>query len=194
MTIHNDKGQLDATKVQSSEHSADQLDSCDQTIYDKVTALLNSCEARYRVVEHEPIGTSVEVAKARGTSLEQGAKAMIVKVSVTKKSRLYYLAVFPSNLQLDREKVAMIANVTSKKVGLAHKLKAAELAGCEMNTVPPFSFHPELKLLVDKKMTDVEEIAFNAASLDRSIILNTEDYLKAVNVAKADLVDISSES
>lgn len=41
----------------------------------------------------------------------------------------------------------------------------------------PFSFHPNLKLIADPLLFErFEELAFNAGTLERSIILNTEDY------------------
>ena len=48
--------------------------------FEKLTALLDEHQARYRVVEHPTAGKSEEVAKIRGTELGQGAKALVCKV------------------------------------------------------------------------------------------------------------------
>ena len=48
--------------------------------FEKLTALLDKHQARYRVVEHPTAGKSEEVAKIRGTELGQGAKALVCKV------------------------------------------------------------------------------------------------------------------
>ena len=48
--------------------------------FEKLTALLDKYQARYRVVEHPTAGKSEEVAKIRGTELGQGAKALVCKV------------------------------------------------------------------------------------------------------------------
>lgn len=51
---------------------------------------------------------------------------------------------------------------------------------------PPFSFHPNLKLIADPLLFErFEELAFNAGTLERSIILNTKDYQR---IAKPTLV------
>lgn len=42
--------------------------------FEKLTALLDEHQARYRVVEHPTAGKSEEVAKIRGTELGQGQK------------------------------------------------------------------------------------------------------------------------
>ena len=41
----------------------------------------------------------------------------------------------------------------------------------------PFSFNPELGLIVDPSLLENEEIYFNVARLDRSIALKTSDYV-----------------
>ena len=48
--------------------------------FDRLSALLNEQQARYRVVEHPTAGKSEEVAKIRGTQLGQGAKALLCHV------------------------------------------------------------------------------------------------------------------
>ncbi|EOQ73841.1 hypothetical protein WEW_00337, partial [Escherichia coli KTE33] len=51
---------------------------------------------------------------------------------------------------------------------------------------PPFSFHPKLKLVADPLLFErFDEIAFNAGMLDKSVILNTADYLR---IAQPELV------
>ncbi|PVX42912.1 Ala-tRNA(Pro) deacylase [Pasteurella langaaensis DSM 22999] len=47
--------------------------------------------------------------------------------------------------------------------------------------IPPFSFHPALKLIVDPSLLErYDELAFNAGTLEHSIILNTQDYARIV--------------
>ena len=48
--------------------------------FEKLTALLDEHQARYRLVEHPTAGKSEEVAKIRGTELGQWAKALVCKV------------------------------------------------------------------------------------------------------------------
>lgn len=48
-----------------------------------------------------------------------------------------------------------------------------------VGAIPPFSFNEELKLVADPELFErYSEIAFNAGRLDRSIILNSDDYLR----------------
>ncbi|HZU69983.1 MAG TPA: hypothetical protein VFA09_22120 [Ktedonobacteraceae bacterium] len=41
----------------------------------------------------------------------------------------------------------------------------------------PFSFNPDLELVVDPSLLENDEIYFNAARLDRSMVLKTSDYV-----------------
>ena len=55
------------------------------------------------------------------------------------------------------------------------------MADCVFGSVPPFSFHKNLHLVVDESLLERnEEIAFNAGLLDRSIVLNAKDYARIV--------------
>jgi Ala-tRNA(Pro) deacylase len=44
-------------------------------------------------------------------------------------------------------------------------------------TILPFSFNPELEVVVDPSLLENDEIYFNAARLDRSMALATSDYV-----------------
>ena len=63
-------------------------------------------------------------------------------------------------------------------VTVAGKDKAEELAGTVSGTVLPFSYHPRLELIADPALLEVPELFFNAARLDRSIALTTDDYVR----------------
>lgn len=57
-------------------------------------------------------------------------------------------------------------------------VQGAEPAGraSVSGTILPFGFHPDLELVVDPRLLEHPEIFFNAARLDRSLALNTQDY------------------
>ncbi len=47
------------------------------TVLEKIQELLDDNHVNYTLTEHEPVHTSEEAAKVRGTTLSQGAKALI---------------------------------------------------------------------------------------------------------------------
>lgn len=90
------------------------------------------------------------------------------------------LAILPADYQADLSKIA--EHLGGLRASLASPAEVAELTDCVFGAIPPFSFHPELMLVADPSLLErYEELAFNAGTLERSIILNTEDYQRIVN-------------
>lgn len=67
-----------------------------ERIFESLKELLTQQGARFRVVAHESAGTSAEVAKARGTQLGQGAKALVCTIKGFKDGQIS----FAQNLNL----------------------------------------------------------------------------------------------
>ncbi|MFA9487887.1 MULTISPECIES: YbaK/prolyl-tRNA synthetase associated domain-containing protein [unclassified Mannheimia] len=147
--------------------------------FQQLTALLDSHQARYRVVEHSSAGKSEEVAKIRGTELGQGAKALVCKVKGNGIKQAV-LAILPADYQADLSKIA--EHLGGARASLASPAEVAELTDCVFGAIPPFSFHSDLLLVAEPSLFErYDELAFNAGTLERSIILNTEDYQRIVN-------------
>jgi len=156
-------------------------------VFERLQALLIQHQARYRLLEHAAAGKSVEVAAIRGTEVSQGAKALVCRVKISSNQRKNVLAVFPADKQADLDAIARAAG--GKKASLASQDLARELTGCEIGAIPPFSFNPDLTLLVDPSLRERhDEIVFNAGRLDASILLNTDDYFRLAAPDEAPLI------
>ncbi|HDL6204359.1 TPA: YbaK/prolyl-tRNA synthetase associated domain-containing protein, partial [Mannheimia haemolytica] len=119
------------------------------------------------------------VAKIRGTEIGQGAKALVCKVKGNGVKQAV-LAILPADYQADLTKIA--EHLGGLRASLASPAEVAELTDCVFGAIPPFSFHPDLLLVAEPSLFErYAELAFNAGTLERSIILNTEDYQKIVN-------------
>lgn len=156
-------------------------------VHQMILALLDAGKARYRVLEHEPAGLSQDVSLVRGTRLEEACKAMAVRAKPTKKSkeRSFFLLVFPSDKKADFGLLEGFADAR-----LCDTTELLALTDCEIGTVPPFSFNPDLQLIADPSILQHELFWFNAGLLDRSIQLNSEDY---VRIAKPKMMTIVKE-
>ena len=156
-------------------------------VCERLQALRLPNQARYRLLEHAAAGRSVEVAAIRGTEVSQGAKALVCRVKISSNLRKNVLAVFPADKQADLDAIARAAG--GKKASLASQDLARELTGCEIGAIPPFSFNPDLTLLVDPSLRERHaEIVFNAGRLDASILLNTDDYFRLAAPEEAPLI------
>lgn len=144
-------------------------------MYEKLIALLDEHGAAYRLIDHEPEGRTEVVSAYRGHPVAHAAKCMVVMVKTGKKARRYVLAVVPGDARVDLARLKSLAG--GVYAGFATPEKAEALAGSTSGTILPFSFHEELELVVDPALLAVTpEIFFNAARLDRSLALRTEDY------------------
>jgi len=149
------------------------------TTHDKLIALLDQHQARYRLMAHEATGKCEAVAALRGTALGQGAKALVCHVKGNGVKQ-HVLAVLPADQQADLARVAQA--VGGRRASLASPAEVDMLTGCVFGAIPPFSFHPDLRLVVDPLLfARFDEIAFNAGRLDLSMVLHTEDYRRLCN-------------
>jgi Ala-tRNA(Pro) deacylase len=145
--------------------------------FQKLVDLLDAGAARYRVIEHPAAGKSEEVARIRGTEVGQGAKAMACKLQVPGAPAIHVLAVLAADRQLDLAALAQAFG--AKRASLMSPREIDAMTGCVLGAIPPFSFHPELRLVADPELFErYGEIAFNAGRLDASMVLNAEDYLR----------------
>jgi len=96
-------------------------------------------------------------------------------VKIGKKVTKYILGVIPGDARIDLNVVKALMQGTY--ISFASSDIAEKLAGSVAGTILPFSFNSELELIVDPSLLKNEEIYFNAARLDRSMALNTNDYI-----------------
>lgn len=147
-----------------------------QSTHQQLLELLNRSNARFRVVEHEAVGKCEAVSEIRGTALGQGAKALVCKVKGHGVNQ-HVLAILAGDQQADLARLA--EHIGGSKASLASPVEVDTLTACVFGAIPPFSFHPSLRLVADPLLFErFPEIAFNAGQLDKSIILNTADYLR----------------
>ncbi len=149
----------------------------EQSMYDKLIHYLDEHKASYRLVDHEPEGRTEIVSQMRGNLLAQAAKCMVIMVKVGKKEKHYVLGVIPGDAKVDIGAVKALYG--GDYASFASAEIAEKLSGSVVGTVLPFSFNPELELIVDPSLLAHEEMVFNAARLDRSVYLHTSDYVAA---------------
>jgi Ala-tRNA(Pro) deacylase len=145
--------------------------------YTQLITFLDEHGAHYRLIDHASEGRTEIVSPMRGNALSQAAKCIILMVKVGKKTTKYVLAVIPGHARVDLDAIKKLMSGTY--ISFASADIAERLAGNVTGTVLPFSFNPNLELMVDPSLLENEEIYFNAARLDRSMALKTSDYVSA---------------
>jgi Ala-tRNA(Pro) deacylase len=144
--------------------------------YARLISLLEQHGVPYRLIDHAPEGRTDLVSAMRGHDPKLAAKCIVVMVKVGKKVTRHVLGVIPGNARIDLNAVKALLSGTY--VSFASPENAERLSGSVVGAILPFTFDPDLELVVDSAVLNNEEMFFNAARLDRSIVLRTEDYVK----------------
>lgn len=148
-------------------------------LYQQIIRLLDAQDARYRTIEHAPEGRTEAISAIRHNRLSQAAKALVVQTTTGQGIPVYWLMVIPGDQRLDFAQVRIATE--GRRAALASADHARALTQAEIGAIPPFSFRPDLGLIVDGHLCEESDIGFNAGRLDRSIFLVTEDYLRIAN-------------
>ena len=164
-------------------------DVFDTPVFDRLVALLSEAKATFRVIEHEAEGKSAEISVIRGNRPDQAAKAMVLDVRGGGGGRRHVLAILPGSRKLDFAAVATLFE--ARKCGFASPETAQALTGCAMGAVPPFALNPDLAIVVEEDLLANETLFFNAGRLDRSMELDTRDWIA---VAKPRVARIASRA
>lgn len=143
------------------------------SVFERIKALLDAGGIAYQVMDHEPVYTSRQAADVRGTTVEQGAKAMVMKAD-----RRPVLVVLASHLRVDTRRFKQLYGV--KDLRLASPEEVEQLTGLKPGSIPPFGNAMELPTYVDRSLLDNDRIAFNAGLHTRSIVMACRDYITLV--------------
>lgn len=152
--------------------------------YSKIIDLLDANSVEHVSFEHEACKTSNESRAVRtraGYPNAVGAKALLTKLYFSDGEK-FATIVLPGDHILDKN--SLIAGIPGlKRMRFVTPQEMAMLAKVVPGCMPPFAsqIFPDIPLLIlAKAIESTEELGFNAADLQKSIILKTKDYLSIV--------------
>jgi Ala-tRNA(Pro) deacylase len=140
------------------------------SVFDRVETLLKERDIAFNVLRHEPVYTSEEAARIRGTPLASGAKALVCKGD-----ERFIMFVVPADRKLDSR--AVRRDKCWRKLRFASREEVAELTGLAPGSIPPFGSLFNLPTLCDRRLGESESINFNAGDHSISVSMSYEDYL-----------------
>jgi Ala-tRNA(Pro) deacylase len=135
------------------------------SVYERLVGLLDSRGAEYRLIHHHGV-----------TTLAGRLRAQPVTCAIVQIGPKFVLAVVRDDQQVALDALRRLHG--GARVSHVTKTMAEELSGCVTGTIVPFSFRPDLSLVMDRELVVAQEILFPAARPDVSIALNTSDYLR----------------
>ena len=140
------------------------------SIFNQVENLLTGQGAVFQVLRHEPVYTSEEAARIRGTSLASGAKALICKGD-----DVFAMFVLPADCKLN----SAVGRRTCgwRKLRFATREEVLELTGLTPGSIPPFGSLFHLATRCDQRLGENAIINFNAGDHGISVSMQYDDYI-----------------
>lgn len=140
-------------------------------IFDRIIELLEAQVCIYRSLTHDPVTTSAQAALVRGTTPDQGAKALVCRADSQN-----IMIVLPGPRKLDTKTFKALFHF--KDVRFVTPDELIQLTGLPVGAVPPFGHLFNLPVYLDTSLSSQTQIAFNAGDLSHSIIMDYSDYIK----------------
>src|SRR5262249_26820602 len=117
-----------------------------ENIRNEIVRLLKQAKCPYQHLEHEPTPTSEDSARVRGTRLEEGVKALIVRGKTTKKNYQFNV---PSHKKLDMKAVQ---DAVGEKCEFEEPAVIQERFGLVVGSIPPFGKLLNLDTFLDEEV------------------------------------------
>ncbi len=145
-----------------------------ENIRNEIIRLLRQNEMEFKHLTHEPTPTSEDSARVRGTSAEEGIKALILRGKQTKKNYQFNL---PAHLKLDMKAVEALVG---EKCEFEDPAVILERFGLAVGGIPPFGELLNLETFYEEKIKTLKQAAFNCGLQTESIIMQAGDLIKLV--------------
>jgi Ala-tRNA(Pro) deacylase len=141
------------------------------SVFERVESLLKQHGITFEVLRHEPVYTSEEAARVRGTPLASGAKALVCKGEEG-----FVMFVVPADRKLDSHAVRRAKGW--KKMRFATREEVLQLTGLTPGSIPPLGSLFALPTHCDERLGDNGIINFNAGDHGISVSMRYADYVQ----------------
>jgi Ala-tRNA(Pro) deacylase len=133
---------------------------------------LDSNKIKYTTISHSPAYTAQQIAASAHIPGKEMAKTVVIKLDGK-----MAMAVLPASLKVDFDLLKKA--LKASKVELANEQEFKDMfPECEVGAMPPFGNLYGMDVFVAQRLTEDEEIAFNACSHKELIRMTFKDYEK----------------
>lgn len=152
----------------------------------KLRKYLDENKVKYVVISHSPVFTAQETAQNAHVSGKEMAKTIIVKIAGQTA-----MVVLPASCRINFEYLRELTG--EEEVRLASEQEFKDMfPDCEVGAMPPFGNLYSLDVYVAQKLTEDDEIAFNAGNHRELIKMKYKDFDRLVHPTVLDLTLASS--
>lgn len=143
-------------------------------VFERIVNFLNKKRIPYQLFEHEPVYTSEQAAKIRGSSLKEGAKALIFVADGKP-----VMIVVPGDKKVDVKRFKEIYKISDLRMATPQEVETVT-GGVKIGAVHPLGNLHNLPVYVDNSLGRNQEIVFNAGLHTKSIRMRYQDYYRLV--------------
>lgn len=139
--------------------------------------IIRLCHARkipFEHLTHEATPTSQDSARVRGTSVEEGVKALILRGKTTKKNYQFNI---PAHLKLDMKAAS---EAVGEKCEFEDPAVILERYGLQIGGIPPFGNLLNIDTFFDEKIGVGAKASFNCGLSTESITMTAKDLVSLV--------------
>jgi len=141
----------------------------------RLKEFLDSNGVKYITIPHRPAYTAMEIAESAHVPGKDMAKTVIVDVD----GRLA-MAVLPATKHVSVERLGR--SMGAQHVGIAKEGEFRfDFPDCEVGAMPPFGNLFNMEVLVDPRLAEDEEIAFNAGTHSEVLRMAYKDFERLVH-------------
>ena len=140
----------------------------------KVLEFLKSKDVEFTHRFHEPTPTSEDAARVRGTGLETGAKALILRGKTSNKN---FMFVIPAHLKLD---MASVKEILGEGAEFEDRDLIKQKYNLIVGGVHPFGELLDIPTYYDEKLFANQVVNFNSGDQRDSVELSIENFKKLI--------------
>lgn len=145
-----------------------------QDAFNKLKSFLDKNNILYSIIDHEPVFTSQDAAKVRGSNLKMGAKALIF---IADKKPI--LLVLSAEKHIDTKKFKSLYEIDDLRMATPEEVE--NITGITVGAVHPIGNLFGIPLYIDESLSENTEIIFNAGLHTRSIRMKFKDFRSLTN-------------
>jgi len=140
----------------------------------RLIEFLDQNKVKYTRLAHTKAYTAQEAAATAHVPGKEMAKTVIVKLD----GRMF-MAVLPASFNIDFEQLKRMTGTENAELATEQEFRE-RFPDCDTGAMPPFGNLYDMDVFVADKLTEDEEIAFNAGSHTDMIKMNYADFEKLV--------------
>lgn len=140
----------------------------------KTKDYLDQRQLSYQLFSHEPTYTAQNLAVEENISPIKVAKPVVIAADES-----FYMCVLPASMRIDLEILSWLLG--AETIRLATEEEMLELfPECELGAEPPIGAMFGLPTILDKRLTRVSEIVFQAGSHCQAVRIKTSEFAHLV--------------